>query len=60
VGQGRLGSSEGGMLVLLHDLLLSGENAVVGSRTNSMSHLKVKIVKCFSGILKKASAQLTK
>jgi hypothetical protein len=46
------------MLGLLHDLLLSGENAVVGSCTNSVSHLKGEIVTCFSERLKKTIAQL--
>jgi hypothetical protein len=48
------------MLVLLHDFLLSGETSAVGIRTNSMSHLKGKIVKDFSGVLKKAIAQFRK
>jgi hypothetical protein len=47
LSRGRLGSGEGDMLGLLHDLLLSGETSAVGSRTNSVSHLKGKIMKCF-------------
>ena len=60
LGRGRLGSGEGGMLVLLHELLLSCETSAVGIRTNSVSHLKVKLVTCVSGVLKKAIAQLIK
>ncbi len=58
--RGRLGSGEGDMLGLLHDLLLSGETSAVGSSTNSVSHLKVKIVKRFSAVLKQAIAQFIK
>jgi hypothetical protein len=58
VGWGRLGSVDGGMLGLLHDFLLSFETSAVGIRTNRMSHLRVKIVTCFSGVLKKTIAQL--
>src|SRR5258708_39500488 len=60
LGRGRLGSGEGGMLVLLHELLLSCETSAVGSYTNKVSHLKVKLVTCVSGILKKTIAQLIK
>jgi hypothetical protein len=48
------------MLGLLHDLLLSVETSSVGIRTNSVSHLKVKLVKRFSGDLKQAIAQFIK
>ncbi len=60
LGRGRLGSGEGDMVGLLHDFLLSGETSAVGSRTNSVSHLKVKIVKRFSRVLKQAIVQLIK
>jgi hypothetical protein len=60
LGRGRLGSGEDDMLGLLHDFLLSGETSAVGSRTNRVSHLKVKIVKRFSGVLKQAIVQLIK
>jgi hypothetical protein len=49
LGRGRLGSGEGDMLGLLHDFLLSVETSDVGIHTNRVSHLKVKIVKRFSG-----------
>ena len=49
LGRGRLGSGEGDMLELLHDFLLSVETSAVGIHTNRVSHLKVKIVKRFSG-----------
>ena len=58
LGRGRLGSVESGMLVLLHDLLLSVETSAVGIRTNRVSHLKGKIATCFSGVLMKIIAQL--
>jgi hypothetical protein len=48
------------LLVLLHELLLSFETSAGGIRTNSVSHLNVKLVTCFSGVLKKIIAQLIK
>ncbi len=60
LGRGRLGSGEGDMLRLLHDLLLSGVASVVGRCTNSVPHLQVKIVKHVSGSLKQATAQFRK
>jgi hypothetical protein len=60
LGRGRLGSGEGDMLGLLHDLLLSGETSAVGIRTNRVPHLHMKIVKCFSGGLKQSIAQFIK
>src|SRR5260221_13858586 len=60
LGRGRLGSGEGAMLGLLHGLLLLVEASAVAIRTNSVPHLKVKLVKCFSEGLKKAIAQFIK
>src|SRR5258708_31866552 len=60
LGRGRLGSGEGDMLGLLHGLLLLVEASAVDIRTNSVPHLQVKIVKCFSEGLKKAIAQFIK
>jgi hypothetical protein len=48
------------MLGLLHGLLLLVEAFAVDIRTNSVPHLQVKIVKCFSEGLKKAIAQFIK
>jgi hypothetical protein len=48
------------MLGLLHGLLLLVEASAVDIRTNSVPHLKGKIVTCFSEGLKKASAQFIK
>ena len=48
LGRGRLGSGEGDMLGLLHGLLLLVEAFAVDIRTNSVPHLQVKSVKCFS------------
>ena len=60
LGRGRLGSGEGDMLGLFHDLLLSGVSSAVGIRTNRVSHLQVKIVKRFSADLMKVIAQFRK
>src|SRR5260221_1811566 len=60
LGRGRLGSGQGDMLGLLHGLLLLVEASAVAIRTNSVPHLKVKLVKCFSEGLKKAIAQFIK
>src|SRR5258706_2160080 len=60
LGRGRLGSGEGDMLGLLHGLLLFVEASTVDIRTNSVPHLKGKIVTCFSEGLKKAIAQFIK
>ena len=60
LGWGRLGSGEGDMLGLFHDLLLSGVSSAVGIRTNRVSHLQGKIVKRFSADLKKVITQFRK